>query len=52
MNDNYIRTAEAIGLTADEIIELARNSFRGSFLPADDIARHLAEIDAVVETLT
>lgn len=51
VNDNYIRTAEAIGLTADEIIELAKNSFRGAFLPAAEIERHLAEIDAVVEAV-
>ncbi len=50
VNDNYIRTAAAIGLTADEIIELARNSFRGAFLPEAEIERHLAAIDAAVET--
>jgi len=49
VNDNYIRTAAAIDLTADEIIELAKNSFRGAFLPEAEIERHLAEIDAVVE---
>ncbi len=49
VNDNYIRTAAAIGLTADEIIELAKNSFRGAFLPEAEIERHLAEIEAVVE---
>lgn len=47
MNDNYIRTADAVGLTRDDVITLAKNSFRGSFLPQDDIDRHLAEIDAV-----
>ncbi|MFY0638776.1 adenosine deaminase [Maricaulis maris] len=51
VNDNYIRTAEAIGLTEAEVIELARNSFRGSFLPEDAIEAHLAAIDAVVETV-
>lgn len=50
VNDNYIRTAEAIGLTAAQIITLARNSFIASFLPEDEIAAHLAVIDAVVET--
>ena len=48
VNANFRRTAEAVGLTAGEIITLARNSFIGSFLPQDAIARHLAEIDAVV----
>lgn len=48
VNENFARTAEAVGLTAGEIITLARNSFTGSFLPQDEIARHLAEIDAVI----
>lgn len=49
VNDNYIRTAAAIDLSADEIIELAKNSFRGAFLPEEEIERHLAEIEVVVE---
>ncbi|WP_412545896.1 adenosine deaminase [Maricaulis sp. MIT060901] len=48
VNENYVRTAEAVGLTAAEIITLARNSFIGSFLPQAEIARHLADIDAVI----
>ena len=48
VNDNYIRTADAIGLDAGEIIELARNSFRGSFLEPAEIDRRLSEIDAVI----
>ncbi|MEN0651850.1 MULTISPECIES: adenosine deaminase [Hyphobacterium] len=48
VNDNYVRTAEAVGLTADDIIELARNSFRGSFLEPDEIERRLKEIDTAV----
>jgi adenosine deaminase len=47
MNDNYIRTADALGLTRDDVITLAKNSFRGSFLPQADIDRHVAEIDTV-----
>ncbi|WP_417491982.1 adenosine deaminase [Maricaulis sp.] len=48
INENYRRTADAIGLTEAEIIELAKNSFRGSFLEPADIEAHLAEIDTVV----
>jgi adenosine deaminase len=48
VNDNYVRTAEAVGLTADDIVELARNSFRGSFLEPAEIERRLKEIDAAV----
>ncbi|SDM41896.1 adenosine deaminase [Maricaulis salignorans] len=48
INENFRRTADAIGLTEAEIIELAKNSFRGSFLEPAEIEAHLAEIDAVV----
>jgi len=50
VNQNYRETADAIGLTEDEIIQLAKNSFLGSFLPDEQIARHILAIDAVVET--
>ena len=45
---NWIETAQALGLTRDELVVLAKNSFTGSFLAPDEIARHLAEIDAYV----
>lgn len=48
INENFRRTADAIGLTAEEIIELAKNSFRGSFLEQAEIDAHLAAIDAVL----
>tara|TARA_R110002095_G_scaffold80286_1_gene69000 strand:- start:234 stop:1259 length:1026 start_codon:yes stop_codon:yes gene_type:complete len=48
INENFRRTADAIGLTAEEIIELAKNSFRGSFLEPAEIEAHLASIDAVI----
>ena len=48
VNDNYVRTAQAVGLSAEDIIELARNSFRGSFLEPAEIERRLKEIDAAV----
>ena len=47
MNDNYIRTADAVGLTAEDVITLAKNSFRGCFLPQAAIDRHIADIDAI-----
>jgi len=52
VNQNYRETAEAVGLSADEIITLARNSFTGSFLSEADQAVHLAEIDRVASTLS
>ena len=48
LGQNWTETADAVGLTRDELITLAKNSFTGSFLPKDTIARHLAEIDAYV----
>jgi len=46
--DNYRAVAEARGLSRGDLVQLARNSFTGSFLPAEAVARHLAAIDAVV----
>lgn len=47
INQNYRETAAAIGLTRDDIITLARNSFTGSFLSEQAQAEHLAEIDRI-----
>ncbi len=52
VNQNYRETASAVGLTRDEIITLARNSFTGSFLSPDEQARHLQDIDKAVAALT
>jgi adenine deaminase len=46
VGENWIQTTAALGLTRDELITLARNSFTGSFLGEPEIARQLAEIDA------
>jgi adenosine deaminase len=46
VNDNYRAVAVARGLTRDDLVTLARNSFLGSFLPEDEKAAHLAGIDA------
>jgi len=51
MNQNYRETAEAVGLTSDEIITLAKNSFTGSFMTDDEQALHLAEIDKIAAAL-
>ena len=48
LGQNWTQTADALGLTRDELVTLAKNSFTGSFLPKDAVARHLAEIDAYV----
>jgi adenosine deaminase len=46
--DNYLQTAEALGLTRAEIATLARNSFAGSFLSEAEKATHIAKLDGVV----
>jgi adenine deaminase len=48
LGQNWAQTADALGLTRDELVTLAKNSFTGSFLPPDAVARHLAEIEAYV----
>lgn len=44
VNDNYCQVAEAVGLTADDIITLARNSFEASFLPPERKRHYDAEV--------
>ncbi len=44
--DNYIGTADALGLTAEQMIQVARNSFVASFLPTAEQQQHLDAIDA------
>ena len=46
--DNYRAVAAARGLSRSDLVTLARNSFTGSFLPEEAVARHLAAIDAFV----
>ena len=46
VNANFIAVAKALSLSQADIVTLARNSFTGSFLPADQVAEHLAEIEA------
>jgi adenosine deaminase len=49
--ENYTATAHALKLTASEICELARNSFRSSFLDDPDQQQHLSEIDALADAI-
>jgi len=44
--DNYRAVAKARGLDREALALLARNSFTGSFLPAEAVAAHLDRIDA------
>ena len=45
LNDNYIAVAEALGLSRDQVVTLAKNSFLGSFLDRGATDAHLAAID-------
>jgi adenosine deaminase len=46
LNDNYIAVADALNLSRDDLVALAKNSFLGSFLDEAEKAKHLAAIDA------
>lgn len=44
--ENFLAVAEALQLTKDEVVTLAANSFRGSFLSKETIAHHVAAVEA------
>ena len=48
VNENYRRVAAALDLTPHDLIQLAKNSFTGSFLDEAAIQHHLAAIDLAV----
>lgn len=45
---NYSAVAQARGLAKADLVQLARNSFTGSFLPPEALEAHLARLDAFV----
>lgn len=47
IGENYLRTADALDLSDDELITLARNSLQASFATNDDKAKWIAELDAL-----
>jgi len=46
VNDNYRAAAHGRGLSRDDLVALARNSFLGSFLGETEKARHIARLEA------
>lgn len=46
VNANYAQLANAVGLTREQLTQLAINSFEGSFLPEADKAARIAEVRA------
>ena len=47
INENFLQVAEALQLSAEHIVCLARNSFKASFLPAEEEAYWQNEISAI-----
>jgi adenine deaminase len=48
VSENMTECQRALDLTADDIVELARNSITAAFIPPDEAARALARIDTYV----
>lgn len=48
LNANFVQTVEALNLSRDDVITLARNSFEASFIDAATRAKYLARVDAAV----
>jgi adenosine deaminase len=46
MTENLIATQQAAGLSRDQVIQLVRNAFEGSWLSEEDKARHLQTLQA------
>ena len=50
--ENYVQVAEALNLSQQDLITLARNSFLGSFLSAAEQKPHLDAIEAITAGLS
>ena len=48
MNANFVQTVEALGLTRDDVITLARNSFEASFVSEARRAELMAALDGTI----
>ena len=49
IGDNFLQVQQALGLDTNQLQTLARNAFTASFLPQDDIRRHISAVDAVFD---
>ncbi len=45
VNENFLQTAEALNLSEEDILQLAKNSFKASFLPEEEKEKWLVELD-------
>ena len=50
VNANYIAAADARGLSREQLVTLAKNSFTGSFLSDAEKAAHVAQVEAYSAT--
>ena len=48
INRNFTACGEALGLTAADLVEIARNSFQAAFIPASEKQKYLGRIDKYV----
>jgi adenosine deaminase len=46
MNENLIAVQEAVSLTHDQLVQLARNAFEIAWLADDEKARYLGALEA------
>ena len=46
VNQNYAELAQAVGLSREQVTQMARNSFEGSFLTGAEKAARIAEVEA------
>lgn len=51
LNDNYRAVHQHLNLTEREVVQLAKNSFSGSFLSDSEKQRQLDKIDRQIDTL-
>jgi adenine deaminase len=47
--ENWLAAADAVNLTRDDLVILAKNSFSGSFLGPDEVKARIASIEAYAE---
>lgn len=52
MNDNFNAVAESLNLSQDDVVLLAKNGFRGAFLPEVQKQIYLSRIDEYVESFS
>ena len=48
VNQNFINLHENINLSADDIVALVKNSFKGAFISDELKAEYLARVDAAI----